>query len=204
MSIYHLILIVGFGICLISCLFQFSRIILSYKKNPAQMRGNMSSGIMYSFVGGMSPFKKESAFLHFPTYIAGIIYHIGTVIAFLWLILHFVNIYNLLWLRNASFLFLNISSICGIAIFIKRIIKPEMRNLSYPDDYISNLIVTGFQILTAMVLIIQALIPFLFIYSAVLFIYIPISKLQHVIYFFTSRIYLGIFYGSRGTWPVKK
>jgi hypothetical protein len=43
----------------------------------------------------------------------------------------------------------------------------------------------------------------LFIYAAFLFLYIPFGKLKHTVYFFSSRIYLGKFFGKRGVWPVK-
>jgi hypothetical protein len=76
-----------------------------------------------------------------------------------------------------------------------------MRRLSNGDDFLSNLLVTVFQILTLFSLWIPGMIPFYFIYSGILFVYIPLGKLRHLLYFFAARFYLGWFYGKRGVWP---
>lgn len=205
MTIYHWILVIAFAICIFSCLFQILQIISSNKaKNYAAPRGKIGNAIAYSFTGAMSPFKKESAYLHLPTYAAGIIFHLGTFLSFCWIVLHFFSINTTSIINFSSAILLTISALCGIFIFIKRIVTLKMRFLSHPDDYFSNLLVTGFQLLSAMSLIWNSLHPFLFIWSAILFLYIPISKLRHVVYFFTSRIYLGLFYGNRGVWQIKR
>jgi len=131
------------------------------------------------------------------------IFHIGTFISFFWLIILFFNIrtYDILIYLSAAFIAL--ASICGISILIKRMLKKELRQLSNPDDYISNMFVTAFQIITAVTLFFRFSSSLLFIFSAVLFIYMPVGKLRHSIFFFTSRIHLGKFFGKRGVWPVK-
>ncbi len=205
MTINHWILVIAFAICFFSCLYQVIQIIFSNRaKNYAASRGKIGNAIAYSFTGAMSPFKKESAYLHLPTYAAGIIFHFGTFLSLLWIVFHFFNINTSSIINFPSAIFLTISALCGVFIFIKRIFNLKMRFLSHPDDYFSNLLVTGFQLLSAILLIWNSLLPFLFIWSAILFLYIPISKLRHVIYFFTSRIYLGLFYGNRGVWQIKR
>jgi hypothetical protein len=138
--------------------------------------------------------------MHFPTYAAGMVYHAGTFICLLWLIFLFFNLQISQWLVNLSILLILFSSLCGIGILIKRMLKPELRALSVPDDYFSSLLVTGFQVCTAIELYSSSILPVLFIYSSFLLLYIPISKLKHSIYFFSSRIFLGRFYGKRGVW----
>ena len=205
MTIYHWILVAAFSFCFLSCLFQLLHIILSSKsKDYAASRGKIGNGIVYSFTGAMSPLKKESAYLHLPTYAAGIIFHLGTFLSFFWIVFHFFSGNTNSILIFSSAIFLTVSSLCGVFIFIKRIVNFNMRFLSHPDDYFSNLLVTGFQLLSAISLIWNSLMPFLFIWAAILFLYIPISKLRHIIYFFTSRIYLGLFYGNKGVWQIKR
>jgi hypothetical protein len=204
MTYYHWILLAGFFIFFISALIFFFTVI--FKKgipDPSIAKGNISSAIAYSFTGAMSPGKKESAYLHLPTYAAGMIFHMGTFLSFFWLIILFFNIpiHEILVYLSAAFII--ISSICGISILIKRILKSELRELSNPDDYISNILVTAFQILTAFTLFFQYSYSLLFLFAAILFVYMPIGKLRHSIYFFTSRIHLGKFFGHRGVWPVK-
>ena len=205
MTIYHWILISGFFIFIISSISIFIKV-FSRKGiiDFAQAKGNIPIAIAYSFTGAMSPIKKESAYLHLPTYSAGIIFHIGTFLSFFWLFLLFLNIHINSWFSYASSMAIITASVCGVSILIKRIVQIKLRNLSNPDDYFSNLLVTGFQIFTAITILWHSMIPALFIYSSLLLIYIPIGKLRHTIYFFSSRIFLGIYYGGRGVWPAGK
>jgi len=162
MSIYHYILLAGFCIFLIfSILIIYKILRAEYPRDFSYPIGKVGSAVIYSFTGGMSPLKKESAYLHLPTYIAGMIYHVGTFAAFFLLIIIFFNIYLSSWLINVSFVFLILTSLCGFSIFIKRIFKSKLRKLSNPDDYASNLLVTGFQLLTALSLIKGFFLPYL-------------------------------------------
>jgi len=204
MSVYHWILLSGFALFLISALSMFFIVFLKKESNdPSPARGNVNSAILYSFTGAMSPVKKESAYLHLPTYMAGLIFHLGTFLSFIWLVIFFFNLQFNIWFNYASSLLIFAASFCGIGILIKRIVLSKLRSFSNPDDYISNLLVTGFQFITALTIIMYYSLPLLFIYSTILFLYIPIGKLRHTIYFFTSRIKLGMFYGKRGVWPEK-
>jgi hypothetical protein len=47
------------------------------KEGRAHPRGNWKKGVVYAFGVGMLPWEKESARQHLPTYIAGILYHLG-------------------------------------------------------------------------------------------------------------------------------
>ena len=205
MTIYNWILLTGFGICLVSCIYQFFKVLSTWKQHGLdQPRGDIKAAVKYSFTGAMSPTKKETAYLHLPTYTAGIFFHIGTFYSFLWLVLLFVNINFPEWITKLSAILLIFTGLCGVSILIKRISILKLRKLSVPDDYFSNSLVTGFQILMAFSLLTPGLIPYLFIYSTFLFLYIPLGKLRHTVYFFTSRYHLGVFYGRRGVWPVKR
>jgi nitrate reductase gamma subunit len=82
-------------------------------------------------------------------------------------------------------------------------VKSELRSLSSPDDYISNILVTLFQLLSGLVLLVPEAIPGYFIMASLLLLYFPIGKLKHAIYFFAARYQLGLFYGWRGVWPPK-
>jgi len=201
---YHLIAWLSFGICMVTCLFHFFRLIrLGKPIDYSTPEGSVSSAIKYSFIGAMSPVKKESAFLHLPTYIAGIVYHLGTFLA---LIIFFPLLlgmqFNTLFSLIVS-LFLLVSFGFGLGLFLKRLVKKGLRDLSSPDDYISNALVTLFQLMTILVLNIPSFVPVYFILSSLLWIYIPVGKLMHVIYFFAARVQLGYFYGWRGVWPPK-
>ncbi len=160
--------------------------------------------VVYSFTKAMSPKKKETAFMHLPTYTAGIFYHLGTFLSLFLVIFIFFNVSFPTWLAYSIIVFLAFTSICGLSILIKRMTSSLLKNLSNPDDYFSNILVTGFQIITAIYLLLNTGLEYYFIITTILFLYLPIGKLRHTIYFFTARLHLGIFYGRRGTWPVKK
>jgi hypothetical protein len=204
MTTWHWILLAAFSVF---CLYFLLSIILAFAKkgsaDPSEGKGNVNRAVFYSFTGAMSPVKKESAYLHLPTYAAGMIFHLGTFFSFFWLLILFFNMNTGNWFHIASALILIATAICGISILIKRIAKKNLRQMSIPDDYFSNLLVTGFQILMAAAILWDNATPPLFIYAGFLFLYIPFGKLKHTVYFFSSRVYLGKFYGKRGVWPVK-
>jgi len=205
MYCYHLIAWISFGICLATSLFYFFRLLrLGKPIDYSTPSGSVSNAIKYSFTGAMNPLKKESAFLHLPTYVSGIIYHLGTFLSlFLFFPLLLGMQFNTLFSIIVSF-FLLASFGCGLGLFIKRLTKKGLRDLSSPDDYISNAFVTLFQLMTIFVLYKPSFIPAYFILAGLLWIYIPVGKLKHVIYFFAARVHLGYFYGWRGVWPPKK
>jgi hypothetical protein len=201
-SWYIILTIVSFAICLSSCLYHLYKLIsLGKPKDFSDSIGNIGSAVVYSFTGGMSPKKKESAFLHLPTYTAGIIYHIGTFVSIALFFIFLFDVNFSVQINMLLAILLTISGLCGIGIFIKRMVKKELHSLSNPDDYISNTLVTGFQLITAYSLINFS--PVYFVFASTLLLYIPLGKLKHLIYFFAARYHLGFFYGNRGVWPPK-
>jgi hypothetical protein len=204
MDMYRIVSLIAFLICFVSLAFHFIRLIrLGSPKDYSFKRGNLKSAVAYSFTGAMNPLEKESAYLHWPTYTAGILYHIGTFVS---LIIFFLLLFNISItgaLQWGLLCLLTVSGISGFGIFIKRIALKKLKSLSNPDDYISNLLVTVFQIFTLIVLINETFIPWYFISAGLLFLYLPLGKLKHSLYFFAARYHLGFFYGWRGVWPAK-
>lgn len=182
-------------------------------KDLSQKSGNIAKAVCYSCIGAMSPMQKESAYLHLPTYSAGIFFHIGNFLAILvYLIIAasvifqfpipIENVTHTIALVLAAIIL--VAGLCGLALFVKRIVKTELRELSCADDYISNLVCTVTLLVTA-----YSLWAFQFgalynVVMALLFLWMPIGKTKHVLYFFFARYHLGFFYGWRGTWPPKK
>jgi len=204
MTLYKTISLTAFLICLIILTYHFIRLIrLGSPKDYSSKRGNLKSAISYSLTGAMNPLKKESAYLHFPTYTAGLLYHSGTFICFA---LFFLFLFNIGFANSIQWILIFVliaSGLSGLGIFIKRITVKKLRHLSNPDDYISNLLVTGFQIFTLVMLVKETFSPYYFIFVSLLFLYLPLGKLKHSIYFFAARYHLGFFYGWRGIWPLK-
>jgi hypothetical protein len=204
MDWYQWIALISLGICLLCSLFHIFRLIrLGKPREYAPVAGNVGGAIRYSFTGAMNPMKKESAFLHLPTYTAGIVYHLGSFLSILlfltsWTSFSFPE--TIAWII-ASFLL--VSFACGTGILIKRIVKKDLRALSSPDDYLSNLLVTIYQGITALQVVTQFSSPVYYLVASLLLLYFPLGKLKHAYYFFSARYHLGLFYGRRGVWQSK-
>ena len=159
--------------------------------------------VLYSLTCAMLPWKKESARLHAAVYLLGVGYHIGTFLSFFWMIALFFDANLPAIAASASAGLLGFTSVFGVVLALRRITNSKLRYFSSPDDYFSNLVVTGFQALTLAVLLDRSLAPTLFVYGGILLLYIPVGKLRHALYFASARFHLGLFYGRRGVWSVK-
>lgn len=201
---YQWLALASLAICLSSCLYHFVKLIrLGKPTDYAKPVQGAGSAVKYSFTGAMSPAKKESAFLHLPTYTAGIIFHIGTFLSIFLFFLILFKVEPTALLKWIFFGLLILSGICGLGILIKRIVKKELLVLSNPDDFISNILVTGLQLITAAALVTSVVMPWYFVWVSLLLLYLPLGKLKHTVYFFAARYHLGFFYGRRGVWPPK-
>ena len=198
---YKILSLAALGVCVLSCMnFAFTLLKKGNAADKAKPAGNPLKGVAYSMTGAMSPKKKESAYMHLPTYTAGLLYHFGTFLCLFLLILSFFSVSYSDFLSGIFVGFLGLTSLSGLGILIKRIVKSGLRNLSNPDDYISNILVTIFQLST--VFLVLNWIPEMvyYIIAGMLLLYIPIGKLRHLVYFFAARYHLGWFYGYRGVW----
>jgi hypothetical protein len=205
MAWYRSVSLIAFVFCLIGLAFHLIRLIrLGSPTDYSRQRGNVGAGVAYSFVGAMDPRKKESAYLHLPTYAAGLLYHCGTFISLLLFPLLFGDIRITESLRWCVAGFLTLSVGSGTGIFLKRIAVEKIRSLSNPDDYISNFLVTLFQLSTLLVIVRDGYGAFYFVSVSLLFLYLPVGKLKHALYFFAARYHLGLFYGWRGIWPLRR
>lgn len=190
------------AVCLISLTYHFARLIrLGKPRDLARPAGAESDGIRYSFTTGMSPRKKESAYLHLPTYAAGMIYHTGTFLAFgLFILITFGFDPSDLWSGILSG-YLLVSLLSGLFILIKRAAVRKLRILSNPDDYISNILASSFQGASIVFLFAGLAAETLYyVIASLLFLYLPLGKLKHLVYFFAARYQLGLFFGRRGVW----
>jgi nitrate reductase gamma subunit len=204
MDWYQYFALVSLAICLVVSIYHVVRLIRLGKPIDYSPRaGEIGPAVIYSFTGAMSPRKKESAFLHLPTYSAGILYHLGTFLAILLFIFLLAQVDFTGMITYLFSAFFMVTGLCGLGILIKRMVKSELRSLSSPDDYISNILVTFFQLSSGLVLFVPASRPGYFILASLLLLYFPVGKLKHAIYFFAARYHLGLFYGWRGVWPPK-
>ena len=234
------IALLAFVWCVVFCLIHFLRLVkLGKVKDLSQKSGNVAKSVIYSNTTAMLPNKKESAYLHLPTYTAGILFHIGSFVSLLLFVFTFFNktgiwFWTHLWIPICMACFLLMSSLCGLFLFFKRLFSKKLKPLSNLDDYFSTGIVTLFQLFGLAILLpfttelfadtvevssnyydftlYSILLPDYFnlatiygyyITASLLFLYLPVGKLRHVVYYFAARYHLGFFYGWRNSWPPK-
>ena len=174
---------------------------LGKKPTYAHPRGSRFYGIIYAFTQGMLPWEKETAARHIWTYTGGILYHISILIAFLFLITLLLHISLHAVFLQAMRILLFLGLVSGLALLIKRTIKPHMRSLSCGDDYLANILV-DLLLLSALATTFNVNAYFIFsIIAIIIFVYIPFGKIRHCVFFFYSRILFGEFFGKRGVLP---
>lgn len=202
MEWFEIVAVVALAICAASCTHHVVRLVrLGRPVDHAAPAGDAAGAVIYSFTGAMNPARKESASLHLPAYGLGVVFHVGTFAAIL---LFFVALSGARLpraLEIAAALLLAGTALAGLILLVKRWAEPRTRALSSLDDYVSNALVTLFQLSAGGLLVSGELRAFHFLVAAALWLYLPLGKLRHAIYFFAARYHLGMFYGSRGTWP---
>jgi hypothetical protein len=204
LSVAQWLLVAAFIVFAVSSVYLIIQSLVSRRvPDLAVAKGRPAGAVFYSLVGAMMPWKKESARLHLPVYALGVGYHIGTFASFFWLVVLFFHLRLPHLAASVSAGFLGLTAAAGLALLLRRAASANLRYFSCPDDYFSNALVTGFQVLTAATLLHAGLSPGLFIYASVLLIYLPLGKLRHAIYFASARYHLGVFYGRRGVWNEK-
>jgi len=158
--------------------------------------GDPAAGVRYAFSGAMHPMAKESVREHLPSYAAGLAYHAGifSALGLLALTLGEVTLPGLL--RVLVQVLLGLGTLGGVTLLLKRLLKPELRGLSTPDDVLSNLLATTFVALA----LLGPGTPWLLSAILLLF-YVPLGKLRHSLFFFVARRHLGAFFGRRGVFP---
>lgn len=165
------------------------------------IKGNISQGVQYAFTTGMMPWAKESTRIHAITYLRGIGFHIGifaaiavVLISPFWRHLPFPLSGALVWV-------LALGALLGTAGGVMRIIEDNLRGLSLPDDHFAVWLTTCFIAVTALALVSERFMIPMYLVSALTFIYVPLGKIRHCLYFFFSRIFFGMFFGRRAVFP---
>jgi hypothetical protein len=166
-----------------------------------QPAGRSIAGVAYAFTLGMSPTAKESTREHVGAYVEGVGYHIGVFASLACVALALAGVapagIALPILRILTLL----GALCGAILLIRRLSNSQLRELSSPDDYVSNLLTTALIALSFAWTFSLALEPVLFAETGALFLYAPLGKVKHCFFFFSTRYYMGAHFGRRGTLP---
>jgi hypothetical protein len=163
--------------------------------------GDSAAGVRYAFTKAMLPQAKESVMMNLPSYAAGMAFHMGVFVSFGWLAAAVAGVALpglVAWVVRT---FAAVGALGGLILLVKRCVKPHLRELSRPDDFVSNLLTTCFVALACATSFSPTLTSAWLAIATALLLYIPIGKIRHCVFFFTSRYHLGAFFGRRGTFP---
>jgi hypothetical protein len=168
-------------------------------KSP--IKGNLSHGITYAFTTGMLPWAKESTRIHMIAYLRGIGFHIGIFAAIGTVIISPWLGFFPAWIHTLLTIVLGMGAFLGAAGGVMRIVERNLRGLSLPDDHFAVWLTTLFITVAGLGLVNEAFLIPMYIIAAVTFVYVPLGKIRHCLYFFFSRIFFGKFFGRRAVYP---
>jgi nitrate reductase gamma subunit len=185
--------------------YQLSRLPMPWEKG--QKRGNPNSGIRHSYTSIFMPWTMESSKKHLWRWLEFGLYHVAAFIAILdTFTLTFTPQLMTEPVRILFALLIAPAIPIGFVKLIKRIVKPELRVISTPDDYISLLSLQIFFFSAVMVLLVNSNFWRMsyFIVTAIFLFYVPFSKISHYIYYFFAHYLTGNRYGWRGVLPQER
>lgn len=175
------------------------RRVLPTDKSP--VKGNISHGITYAFTKGMMPWAKESTRIHRIAYLRGIGFHVGIFAAVGAVITSPFWAYLPVLLLSILFWVLILGAVLGAAGGVMRIVEHNLRGLSLPDDHFAVWLTTLFIAVTGFAVINDAFLIPMYMVGAITFVYVPLGKIRHCLYFFFSRTFFGKFFGRRAVFP---
>ncbi|MCX5801391.1 MAG: hypothetical protein NTX17_08400 [Candidatus Eisenbacteria bacterium] len=198
----------SFLICVVLLSFEIvSTFAFDQRSHCAKPKAGGLRGVLYAFGRGMMPWEKESAAKHPITYFAGVAYHAGIFAALFYIFCLALSVELGVLTLSLLRLLLIPGFLCGLGLFLRRAFSSNMRTLSSPDDYASNLIVDAVLLLAAIDTRLGGVTHpanttwLLLSVSIIMFLYVPLGKIRHCFFFFYVRVLLGRFYGRRGVLP---
>jgi hypothetical protein len=163
--------------------------------------GDPAAGVRYAFTKAMLPQAKESVRLHLPSYLAGLVFHTGLLVAFGLLAAGVAGIEPGALVVRLARVATAAGALAGLGLLGKRIASPHLRGLSSPDDFVANLLTTTFTALAAVASFVPAARSVWLAAAIALLVYVPVGKIRHCLFFFPTRWHMGSFFGRRGTFP---
>jgi hypothetical protein len=174
---------------------------LPHPREVSPARGNLPRAIAGSYASVLTPWRIESLHDHWVRWTVFTVYHVGILAAigatFTIPFLPRLMTEPVRWVFAIS---IGLAFIGGWLKLAWRLMKPEIRIISTPDDYFSLLVlqVWFFVAIPAILWEPYGWLVTYFVMTALLLIYVPLSKISHYIYWFFSRYFFGVRYGNRG------
>ncbi|MHB1135071.1 MAG: hypothetical protein ACYC4L_22090 [Chloroflexota bacterium] len=167
----------------------------------APAKSSATRGVLLSFGSVFLPWTMESTRKHFAVYVEFALFHIAVAIVIL---ASFVKPYAPQLLTplvlNVCLFFLALGLVAGLIRMRRRWTDPNLRAINTPDDYFAITAITiwfatalwGLGTMSELGLIVY------FVLTALLLVYVPVSKVSHYLYMPFTRFYFGYTFGWRG------
>jgi len=171
------------------------------RKDYSKRSGSPGKGMAYNFTVAMTPAHKETVKRHPVKFAVGVVMHIGVLLATLGVVL--LLVWPTAGCRLIAFVrpIVALSLLAGVYLFIRRIFSEDLRVMSVPDDYVAILATCGLLAFACLSPIDAHNQTAFLVYAGLLFVYLPLGKLRHVVFFFAARADHGRRLGYRGVYP---
>lgn len=174
-------------------------------RNPprdfAEPAGSPARGVLYAFTGAMTPAHKESIRLYPLEFALGLILHVPVFITLAATLLTIANPAAGGALIAATRVAALVGFAAGVCLLIRRLRRADLRHISTPDDYAAIVATSGLLMAAGLLPMTAAGQAALLSCAALLFVYVPLGKLRHVVFFFLARAEYGRRLGYRGVYP---
>ena len=198
--------------------YRLARVIfLGWKRDKVPPKGSKAAGVVKSFLKGaiiwpFIPWVKNTFRKNPLIYIAGGLFHLG-----LFVVLVLGTAHMLVWKSLLGFGWKTlslpivdwmaaVSIVALIILFINRLINPVLKMLSGPAEWANLLfvflpMVTGYIMTHHLWFRYEVLFSLHMIAVDMLFIWIPVSRISHFVFYFFSKTFHGLDFGKRSVEP---
>ncbi|MFG0251706.1 MAG: hypothetical protein ACF8NJ_02395 [Phycisphaerales bacterium JB038] len=171
------------------------------RRDFSRQQGRPGKGVVYNFTHAMLPANKESVRHHPGKFAIGMGLHVGALAALLNALVLAINAdLGVMLLAVVNWLAL-LGLVMAVALFVRRPLDPNLRAMSSPDDYLAIAATCGLLAVTAIAPHYQAGLVVMLLYASAVFVYMPLGKLRHAVFFFAARANYGRRLGYRGVYP---
>ncbi|MFA4986085.1 MAG: hypothetical protein WC712_05830 [Candidatus Brocadiia bacterium] len=190
-----------FGWAVIFLLVQYMAARGAAVKDYSTPAGSPLRGMIYAFTTGMLPAHKETVRKHPVKFLIGVTMHGGALFSILvaLLLIAFPGMGSIY--PPVTIPFLAVCAACGVYLFIRRVFSANLRAMSNFDDYFAAVATAGFIAAAALHEYGTIGTPAFLLISSGLFLYLPLGKLRHALFFFVARADYGRRLGYRGVYP---
>ncbi len=172
-----------------------------WPREAAPLKGSQGIGVIYSYSWLFFPWSMESTRRHPWRWVEFAVYHAGAGAAIL--ATFTIPFTPSVMTQNVS---LTMAVLVAGAFLMgglklrRRMMSPDLRLVSTPDDYFSLAGVEVFFLFTFMALVtgLPGWMKAYFITTAVFLFYVPFSKISHYVQWFFARAFFGLRFGRRG------